>query len=342
MCHRPHHSTALYALRLFPSRIAYVTKTMNSAQPRKNRTRHTPAPSGRPIAITDNDIYGIFEPLSRHAQLTTKQLLAYDRRYAMKTRARLTKLFHDEREWIGRLGQDVKFANYLSVDEMYRIEADSALLLISRGIIPNEEWVLASRIGGNSATPSRIIRLAHDHMASDIAIDIEIGARADPSARFINHIEIIRSAPPATQALRFPLRFPVPDIAGAPKWIEPDALFGLGNRYYAIEADMNTESISQIIRAKILAYREIVSSCIIDEHLGIDNLTVLFLTTSEQRMRAIMEELRSIARDGRSKMFAFAYRPDLANFLQAPAPTGELYRHTWERVGNEPLQLNAT
>lgn len=330
---------ALHALRLFPPRKAYVSLLMISALPRKNRSRHAPAPGQRHTKITDNDIYGIFEPLSRHAQLTTKQLVAFDRRYPQRTRDRLTALFHDDCKWLRRLGQDVKLANYLVRDEMYQLAEDAALLLISSGIIPHADWVLASRIGGNSSTPSRIVRLAHDHMASDIAIDIEIGARADASAKFLNHVEIIKAAPHATQSSRHPLRLPVPETHGAPKWIEPDALFGIGSRFYAIEADMGTESISQIIRGKILAYREIVASCIIDEHLGVDNLTVLFVTTSEQRMRAIMEELRTIARNGRTPMFAFACRPDLVDFLRAPAPTGDLYLYSWKRVGYDPLLL---
>ncbi len=259
----------------------------------------------------------------------------------MKTRERLTQLFHEDSEWLGRLGQDVKFANYLTVDEIHRLGSDAAQLLIAKGIIPNAEWVFATRIGGHSNTPSRIVRLAHDHMASNIALDIEIGAREDKNAQFVSHIDIIKAAPAATRLLKKPLRIPVPDTVGAPKWIEPDALFGLGNRYYALEADMGTETIETIIRGKILAYREIVASCTIDDHLGIDNLTVLFVTTREPRMRSMMEELRAIARDGRTPRFAFACRPDLGDFMHTPAPIGEMFRASWERVGYEALQIDA-
>lgn len=314
---------------------------MTAALPRKNRDRHTPAPNGRRAKITDNDIYGVFEPLSRYALLTTKQLVAFDRRYPQRTRDRLTALFHEDRRWLHRLGQDIAFANYLARDEIYQLAEEAALLLISKGLIPNAEWVFTSRIGGNITMPSRLIRLAHDHMASDIGLDIEIGARA-AGVPFVNHVEIIKAAPAATQKLKYPLRLPVPEVPGAPKWIEPDALFGLGGRYFALEADMNTENISTIIRAKIISYREIVAACAIDEHLSIDNLTVLFVTTSEPRQRAIMEEVRAIARNGRTPMFAFACRPDLANFLQAPAPTGRMFTLQWERVGHEPLRLSPT
>ena len=51
-------------------------QTMETTKPRKHRPRSRPTPSGRHTMITDNDIFGIFEPLSRHAQLTTKQLVA--------------------------------------------------------------------------------------------------------------------------------------------------------------------------------------------------------------------------------------------------------------------------
>ncbi len=312
---------------------------MNPTLTRKNRSRCIPTPSGRRTEITSNDIYGVFEPLSRHAQLTTKQLVAYDRRYATKTRNRLTALFHEEGQWLGRLGQEVKLANYLAHDEIHRLEADAAQLLITKGVIPNAQWVFHVRIGGHRTTPSRIIRLTHDHMASHIVLDIEIGARDDEAARFINHIEIVQAAPEATRALRNPLRIPGPETAGATKWIEPDALFALGSRYYAVEADMGTESIDPIIRAKILAYREVVASGIIDDHLGIDNLTVLFVTTNETRMRNIMKELRTIAHNGKTPMFAFASRPDLATIMHAPAPIGDMFRTSWERVGYEPLSL---
>jgi hypothetical protein len=43
--------------------------------------RSQPTPIGRQTLITDNDIFGIFEPLGRHAQLTTKQIVAFDTRH---------------------------------------------------------------------------------------------------------------------------------------------------------------------------------------------------------------------------------------------------------------------
>ena len=313
---------------------------METSTLRKNWPRSRPTPRGKRTAITDNDIFGIFEPLSRHAQLTTKQIVAFDRRYESKTRNRLTDLYHEGGEWLERLSESIKFANSLFVDEMYRLGKHAEDLLQWRGIIPVEDWVQAARIGGNSVAPSRILRLAHDHMASQIALDIEIGARAAPQVRFRNHIEIISASPARTQTFPNPLSVAVPPIGDAPRWIEPDALFAIGERYFALEADMGTESIEAIIKPKIRAYREIVASGTIDNHFGIDNLRVLFVTTSEKRMRNMMKAVELIARNGRSTMFGFACRPDLDGFMRAPAPDGRMFREPWRRVGHEDQRLD--
>jgi hypothetical protein len=308
---------------------------------RRNRSRSQPTPSGKRTAITDNDIFGIFEPLSRHAQLTTKQLVAFDRRYEKKTRDRLTDLYHEDGNWLVRLSETLKLANSLIIDEMYRLGEDAEDLLEARGIIPSDGWVRKSRIGGNSTAPSRIFRLAHDHMASHIALDIEIGARAAKCDALRNHIAIIKDAPPQTQRFARPLRFLVPTIPSAPKWIEPDVLFAIGNVFFVIEADTGSESIEAVIKPKIRAYREIFSSGIIHHQFGENDplLRVLFVTTNETRMHNIMAGVESIVRSGRSTMFAFACRPDLGQLGGAPAPDGRMFAMRWQRVGYEDLSL---
>jgi hypothetical protein len=312
---------------------------MELVKTRKNRSRFTPQPSGKRTTITEHDIFGIFEPLSRHCQLTTKQLVAFDRRCDSKTRNRLTDLYHEQGAWLIRLSEELKFANALFVDEVYQLGEDGEALLRARGIIPAQDWVRASQIGAHSTMPSKIIRVAHDHMASEIAIDIEIGARTAGDISFRTHIDIIKARGNNLQKQTNPLRIPVPPIAGVPKWIEPDALFAIGSRLFAIEADMNTESIERVIQGKIRAYREIAASYIVDDHFGFDNLTVLFVTTNEIHMRNMMKAVSDIAKSGRSKMFAFACRPELSDFRRAPAPTGRMFHQSWKRVGYEDFRF---
>src|SRR5271163_4226097 len=89
-------------------RLAFSLPTMETPAVRKHRPRSQPTPIGRQTLITDNYIFGIFEPLSRHAQLTTKQIVAFDPRYATTVRNRLTDLYPAEGEWLVRLSETLK------------------------------------------------------------------------------------------------------------------------------------------------------------------------------------------------------------------------------------------
>ncbi|MGD1037989.1 MAG: replication-relaxation family protein [Roseiarcus sp.] len=314
---------------------------MQPATQHKRRSHLSRRLTAKRIRITEADIRDIFEPLARHRRLTTRQLVAFGARHPIITKARLGELWHatqDERShWLHRANEEMVFANHLTVEDLHRLGEEAEALLIEKRVIPAEEWVAASRIGGNSAAPSKIIRLAHDHMASDIAIDIEIGARKAGVA-FKNHIDILSAAPPSTRMQRRPLKIPV-TLHGQKMFVEPDALFAISDRVFALEADNGTESVKAIIVPKILAYREIVAAGIIDDYLAVDNLAVLFATTSEKRKHNVMNELAKIARNGKSTMFGFRVEDSFDDFLQSPTPTGRLFTAPWERVGHPDLIL---
>jgi hypothetical protein len=314
---------------------------MEPAKHQKRRSHLSRETKAKRLQITDNDIRDIFEPLARHRRLTTRQLVAFGTRHPIITKARLGALWHgtegERSHWLHRVNEDILFANHLVVEDMHRLGEEAEALLVEKQIVPPEEWVANTRIGGRSTSPSKIMRLAHDHMASDIALDIEIGARRAGVA-FKSHIDILRDALLATLMLDKPLKIPVA-LNGHRTFVEPDALFAIGGRVFALEADKGTESIKGVIVQKILAYREIVAAGIIDQHLGIDNLRVLFATTSAKRMRNVMDELAKIARNGRSTMFGFLADPGFESFLKAPSPSGRLLTTPWARVGNPDLIL---
>ena len=305
-----------------------------------NRRSHL-SRQAKGMRITDADIRDIFEPLARHRRLTTRQLVAFGVRYPSITRGRLGALWHgtegERSHWLHRVNEDILFANHLIVEDMHRLGEEAEALLVERKIVSPDAWVDNTRIGGRSASPSKIMRLAHDHMASDITIDIEIGAR-DAGALFKSHLDILRDAPLSTRMQDKPLKIPV-NLSGRRTFIEPDALFAIRNRVFALEADKGTESVKAVIVPKILAYREIVAARIIDEHLAIDNLCVLFATTSQKRMRNVMDELAKVARDGRSAMFGFRTEETFGGFLKSPPPSGRLFTSPWARVGYPDLVL---
>jgi hypothetical protein len=338
MCSLHCSAPVTFTTHLYHSISTGMDSTTSPVRRRSHLSRSAPR---KQVQITNRDIFDIFEPLARHAQLTTRQLVAYGSRYPTITKARLSELWHttekEQHHYLHRLNEELRFANHLFVDDLHRLGLEAEKLLCARGIIPDEPWVAGSRIGGKSRSPSRVIRLAHDHMASDIALDIEIGIRRVGHI-FASHIDILAGAPEVARRAKRPLQIPV-SIDGKATGIEPDALFAINGRTYALETDKGTESIRSVIVPKILAYREVVASCIIDEWLGIDNLTVLFATTSETRTCNIMSELQKIARDGRSAMFAFHADPAFAAFMQATPPSGRYARLPWKRVGFDDLVL---
>ena len=293
------------------------------------------------MVITERDILDIFEPLSRHAQLTTSQLVAYGRRYPTITKARLGELWHvtsgERTHWLHRLNEDIVFANHLVTEDFHRIGIEAELLIQVQGIVPNEDWVAATRIGGRSTAPSRIIRLAHDHTVSEIVLDIEIGARTK-GANFRSHLDILRDAPEATRAAKRPLQIPL-TLNGERTFVEPDALFAIDKEVYALEVDRGTESIRTIIAQKIIAYREIVAACVIDEWLGIDKLTVLFAVPNEARMKNMMHELEQIAQNGKSAMFGFQVVQGLGS-KSIDFSSGEKFIwRPWLRQGLDPFTM---
>ncbi len=314
---------------------------MQPAIQHKRRSHLSRRITAKRIRITDADIRDIFEPLARHRRLTTRQLVAFGARHPILTKARLGHLWHgtegEPTHWLHRANEEMVFANHLTVEDLHALGEEAEAMLIEKRIIPAEEWVANSRIGGKSAAPSKIMRLAHDHMASDIAIDIEIGARKAGVA-FKTHLDILSNAPLSTRMQKRPLKIPV-TLNRERTFVEPDAIFSIRDRVFALEADKGTESVKSIIVRKILAYREIVAAGIIDDYLGVDNLRVLFATTSRKRMRYVMDELATIARNGKSTMFAFRVDDAFDDFLKSPIPTGRLFTAPWERVGHPDLIL---
>ncbi len=134
------------------------------------------------VVFTEGDILDIFERLSRHAQLTTSQLVAYGRLYPTITKTRLGELWHvtsgEGTHWLHRLNEDVVFANHLVTEDFHRLGVEADQLF-----------------------------QAHDHMVIEITLDIELGARAK-GIYFRSHLEILKGAPEATRAARRPLQIP--------------------------------------------------------------------------------------------------------------------------------------
>jgi hypothetical protein len=97
------------------------------------------------VQITEADVRDIFEPLARHAQLTTRQLVAFGTRHPITTKARLGELWHmtelQSSHWLHRLNEELPLANHLFAEDMHRLGDQGLALLQSSSIIPAEDWV---------------------------------------------------------------------------------------------------------------------------------------------------------------------------------------------------------
>ena len=222
---------------------------MQPATRQKRRSHLSRRLLGKQIQITDDDVRDIFEPLARHRRLSTRQLVAFGTRHPIITKARLGYLWHategERTHWLRRANEEIVFANHLTVEDLHALGEEAEAMLIAKRIVPPEEWVANSRIGGKSTAPSQIMRLAHDHTASGIAIDIEIGARK-AALPFGSHLDILAGSSPSTRLQKKPLKIPV-TLNGVRTFIEPDALFSVNGRVLALETDKGTESVKAVI-----------------------------------------------------------------------------------------------
>ena len=139
-----------------------------------------------------------------------------------------------------------------------------------------------------------------------------------------------------------PLRIPVPADGG---YLVPDALFGLEYRsehrktyrFFALEADRATMPLRRsAIRQssygkKVGAYRKIVAQGIHRSHLGLPNLLVLTVTTSEVRCTNMLSIMKDCAD---STMFLFKVWSGADG-----RPSAGLLLDTWVRAGHSALSI---
>ena len=118
---------------VYIDRAAFYFIDMPPIGSSKRRSHLTRTATAKGVQITDRDIFDIFEPLSRHAQLTTRQLVAFGSRYPTITKARLGELWHvtgnQRSHYLHRLNEDVRFANHLFIEDLHRLGIEGEKLL---------------------------------------------------------------------------------------------------------------------------------------------------------------------------------------------------------------------
>jgi hypothetical protein len=125
--------------------------------------------------------------------------------------------------------------------------------------------------------------------------------------------------------------------------IEPDALFAINGRYFALEADRVHEPIrAETLKRtsyfrKILQYRDVFKNRTYERVWRIPGLTVLNVTINPRHAQNIADYMRDGLKYKASWML-FGAIPELASTRHAPTPNLPLFGD-WQRVGYPPFNM---
>lgn len=283
--------------------------------------------SNKPIALTERDM-DIFRWLSRYRYLRSSYLHAFvggasEKRFI----ERLCDLFHH---------------GFVNRAEQQWLYADARCRPIAYESGPQSRSLPDFGEAGNSLARTFLAPGAHRQFGHALAIcaclaSIEIATGKRQGIRFIPWPEILARAPEETRRKSAPFKLERNGVA-----IVPDGIFGLeyragerlSYRFFAVEVDrgtmpvMRTERSQTSYAAKLNAYKQLIQAGAPKALLGIPNLFVLTLTTSQQRVSNLL------ACDS-SPFFLFKAAEEQA--LLRPLPS--LLDDAWMRNGLAPLSI---
>jgi hypothetical protein len=212
-----------------------------------------------------------------------------------------------------------------------------------------------------TAPRSHCHNFAHELMIAQIVASIELGTRENSAIRLIRWRDIIanQNTPAALRDAAIPSAISVSySLRGQSRTeqVIADAQpFGLervidGKRSYlffpGIEADCGTEPIDAgdperaSIGKKFCAYLAVAEQRLHRSHYGFPNFFVPFITTSNARMRSMMELLVRLSGGSGSKILLFKTFPSFTAAERPPTPSGHMLTEPWQRVGFPPLYLD--
>lgn len=307
-------------------------------------------PNGGSIQITERDL-DYLELLFEIGPLRANFLhaLVSPNVSQVVTTRRLNKLFRAPHAFVDRPKQQRESytANYSFI--VYDISAKGEQLLADRGRISDEE-----RVWRGGLSRGRYVSFWHEVMLGEIVAGLRLGLSRNSAPRFISWREILRKAPSATRASKSPfamgaeLRNPIfpPGVSAK---VVPDSIFGLeymqdgkrSYRFFAVEADRATEPVHRTtlhgssFHKKIELYREVVRQEAHLSHLGVPNLFVLTVTTSERHKDSLINFVK--ATYGQSKLFLFKHLTGNGESTIPPSP--DILRVPWRRAGYEDFDI---
>lgn len=306
-----------------------------------------PVSKGRIIVPQERDVL-YCEAIQRHGPLSSTYLYEFTRHRAVNRnqhQKRLTLLANEDRTphggpYLVRPWQQFQTIHARSNAVVVDLAPAGRALLRDRGLF--------DRYAMPPSGP-----YLHRFMTAAITASLELAGR-DIGVRYVSQGEILarETCPEQTRLAEKPLALRLADGAS----VVPDQLFGLeypvaagGKRYrfFALEADRGTEPLrprdrtrSSIVR-KLAGYLHVRERELFRERWGIPNLLVLVVTTSRERMTAMIELLADFSgrQPGLTDGFLFATATAFGRWWQAPPIMTGLLMEPWTRV-RDALLIN--
>jgi hypothetical protein len=287
---------------------------MSRLQRRKPRFKREP--TGR-IEVTERDVE-IIRQVYKHRFLRSTHIVALINASRQTTLRRLQLLYHHG--YLDRQREQIEFYTRAGSKPItYGLGGKGADLLTRHLAIPRGkvDWTAKNR------SVSQIF-LDHTLLVSDLMVALEVACRHSGSVRLIDSDEIVAAAPEATRQQANPLAWHVQlrhRDQNHSLTVVPDRIFGLhftdapegkNKAYFFLEADRATMPVIRkglqqtSFYRKMLAYLETWRQQLHTQLYGIKNFRVLSVTTSQARIRNLIEAGTELTGGRGSNLFLFA------------------------------------
>jgi hypothetical protein len=276
--------------------------------------------------------YKIFAALDRHGPLPTRFLYEFvrsERRDYSHFQNRLTEFYHGDRNGPYLTRPPQQFDSYAA--RYQHLVYD---------LTPRARHALAEANLLLDASLTRASSFLHQLMQASIAASFELGA-LEEGLKFISRADILHHPKCPKAMTDSVMPFVVPVESGGTRMLIPDDVFGLeypgqGYRFFALEADRNTESIRRsrldqtAFGRKVDGYVAAIAGRVFERQWGIPNLTVLTITTNRRHAENLLAYVAGRGAGALASRFAFAVEPTFGTNWRVPnAPLWNLLSEPW-------------
>lgn len=297
---------------------------------------------GEPVVarVSDGDIE-IFRILARYRYLPCDYIAALTGRSLPAMQARLEILCRKPNSFVDRPLQQRTNAAANSRRMIYALDEKGAAELRTRGA-PAPTWKYRRHF-------------AHELHACSVAASFEIATRFDPRIRILSWRDLVESPqmPEATKRLESPQAIPFARDGRAETVVSDWPPFAIERNFASrsfvfvggIEADCGTEPLESAdadraaIRNKFDAYLACLEQNVPRLHFGAATFMIPFVTTSEARMRSMIDLLDRLRPGAFARRFLFKHVPSFTSVEPPKAATGHMLAEPWQRAAYEPFSF---